>query len=270
MACASKEAPSSGVEASMGCNNTTWLAAVRLEPEADSSSDSRSTKLADALLSCQSWIVLLRCCTFPCKRTVLMLNSSNAAATLRFKSSNCVNTMTFALLSLRRMSNNFFTTAANFVPYALCRGSNSVATGAASAGPADGEISSQTGRTSRCARGVLQMLHFLKFVTTSVRQLKQNVWAHGVMAMDRSGKLSSKQTVQLRVSGVASACSAESVRSKKARDFDACCNSPRGPRKASTSLSISAIKCRSGISFLLNSTQASVEPLGNASPARNL
>lgn len=197
-----------------------------------------------------------------------MLNSSNAAATLRLRSSNCVKTMTLAVLSPRRMSSSFFTTAASFVPYARCRGSSSVAKGAASAGASAAAISSQTGRMSLCPSGPRQTPQDLKFATSSARQLTQKVCAQGVMAMLCSGRSSSKHTEQLRASGE-EPCKAASVRSKNSKDREACRNSWRGSGKASTSPSTRLSSCRSGSSFLLFDVAAQAGPPHQRKVERN-
>ena len=51
MACISYFTACSAVGASIGCRKITWLAAVRLVPEAESSNERSNTKLLDVVFS---------------------------------------------------------------------------------------------------------------------------------------------------------------------------------------------------------------------------
>mmetsp|Transcript_77355 Transcript_77355/g.201612 ORF Transcript_77355/g.201612 Transcript_77355/m.201612 type:complete len:234 (+) Transcript_77355:123-824(+) len=97
-ACISKATASSLVAASIGCTIITWLAAVKLVPLADSSRDSSSS-----LGPCSSYwncvSAALRFQTLPLSVRLPSLNSSRAAATLRFRSSHCTKQMILQPLS---------------------------------------------------------------------------------------------------------------------------------------------------------------------------
>mmetsp|Transcript_33737 Transcript_33737/g.71688 ORF Transcript_33737/g.71688 Transcript_33737/m.71688 type:complete len:210 (+) Transcript_33737:237-866(+) len=185
MACNSCPIALSCVDASMGCKNTTWLAAVRFVPDADCASESKRTNFDDVKFSCQSLMMCPRWLGPPTSCTVGMPNSKSAFAIFLLSSSNWTKRITFAVGSATRNSRNFFDTAASFVPYfrSLSSSGGGGAEGAAEDEDEDPvEISvpgfsssKETGRTSLRFRALLQRLHFLNFSTVAFKQSMQKV-----------------------------------------------------------------------------------------------
>mmetsp|Transcript_94796 Transcript_94796/g.171168 ORF Transcript_94796/g.171168 Transcript_94796/m.171168 type:complete len:215 (+) Transcript_94796:370-1014(+) len=214
----------------MGWRKTTWLAAVRLVPEADCARESSSTKVWEVGLCCQSRMMLPRWPTAPCRVAQGTPNSAMAAATLRLRSSNCTKRITLAVGSSSRSSRSLRTRTASLAPYLSkrtpCRvsstgaaavddeeGVDPVLSAGAACGSSSATSSATRGRTSRLVSVRRQMLQWPNFSTVAARQSMQKVCAQGVMASLARGKLSSMQTVQLRSSGRAeSAAKAFSVR----------------------------------------------------------
>mmetsp|Transcript_126187 Transcript_126187/g.356853 ORF Transcript_126187/g.356853 Transcript_126187/m.356853 type:complete len:224 (+) Transcript_126187:439-1110(+) len=219
----------------MGCRNTTWLAAVRFAPEADCARERRRTNVAEAGLLCQSRITPDLWLTPPCSWMAGIPNSPRAAATFRFRSSNWTKRITFAVVSSRRSSCSFWTSAASFVPYLSCwtfsapgvvAGLNAVEGGAAEDDEDDDEdllgppapSSFARGRTSFADSCWRHMLHDLNLEIVAWRQSMQKACAHGVIASLSRGRPSSRHTVQLRASGESSRSRAITVRRKNSSE----------------------------------------------------
>mmetsp|Transcript_71499 Transcript_71499/g.209568 ORF Transcript_71499/g.209568 Transcript_71499/m.209568 type:complete len:391 (-) Transcript_71499:1299-2471(-) len=185
-------------------------------------------------------------------------NSSSAAATFRFRSSNWTKRITLAVGSSFRSSSSLRTSAASFVPYLSKRSSSgppppcgafcpSPWSGSSGAGPApkeedEEEAAGASGGTSLGAlalssaskglmsfmeSGCLQMLQEANFVTVILRHSRQNMCAQGVIARRVRGSPSSRQTVQLLLSGASLWARLFIVRRKKPRDAEASWSSRR-------------------------------------------
>mmetsp|Transcript_137123 Transcript_137123/g.341809 ORF Transcript_137123/g.341809 Transcript_137123/m.341809 type:complete len:264 (-) Transcript_137123:1928-2719(-) len=84
-----------------GWKRMTWLARVKLVPDAESCTDKRSTRPPSLTGPCWNCsITLWRTQMPPCKTLKLTPYSAKAAATLRLRSSHCTNKMIFASASL--------------------------------------------------------------------------------------------------------------------------------------------------------------------------
>mmetsp|Transcript_39836 Transcript_39836/g.113766 ORF Transcript_39836/g.113766 Transcript_39836/m.113766 type:complete len:360 (+) Transcript_39836:393-1472(+) len=120
-ACISNATASSRVAASIGWTMITWLAAVRLVPLADSSSDRSSILgLFSSYWNCIR--AVRRAQTLPCNERCSMPNSPSAELILRFRSSHCTKHMILQRWSSFWSFCTCLTSASIFDPYFAKRG----------------------------------------------------------------------------------------------------------------------------------------------------